>query len=63
MRDYYQDGIDDGCGRHRYDDGDYPQNNGDLYDYQLGLERGQRRRRNYNEIDRETDSAWESCSY
>ncbi len=25
MRDYFQDGFDDGYGRYRIDDGDYPQ--------------------------------------
>ena len=55
MRDYYQDGIDDAMGRCRDNDGDYPQNDGDLYDYQLGLERGQQRRKNYDEIDRDIE--------
>ena len=56
MRDYYQDGIDDAMGRYRDNDGDYPQNDGDLYDYHRGLERGQQRRKNFDEIDRD----WES---
>lgn len=43
MRDYYQDGFDDGYGRSRYDDGDYPANDGDRYSYRTGMEDGQRR--------------------
>ena len=53
MRDYYQDGWDDGYGRDRIDDGDYPVTESDKYSYRTGLEDGRRRRRIADEIDRE----------
>ncbi len=53
MRDYYQDGFDDGYGRYRIDDGDYPQSDSDWYSYRDGLEEGRRRRRIADELDRE----------
>ena len=63
MRDYYQDGIDDGFGAYRSDKGDYPQDAGDIYDYHRGLERGQQRRKNVDEFEREVEFGWESDPY
>ena len=53
MRDYYQDGYDAGYGRDVYSGGDYPETDGDWYDYQQGLEDGRRHRRISEELDRE----------
>jgi hypothetical protein len=53
MRDYFQDGFDDGYGRYRIDDGDYPQSDSDKYSYRDGLEEGRIRRRIADELDRE----------
>ncbi|OQB40147.1 MAG: hypothetical protein BWY04_01438 [candidate division CPR1 bacterium ADurb.Bin160] len=55
MRDYYQDGFDDGYGRYRIDDGDYPQSDSDWYSYRDGLEEGRRRRRIADEISKELE--------
>ncbi len=53
MTDYYQDGFDDGYGRHRSGEREYPQNDGDDYNYRKGVEDGQRRRRVMDEPDDE----------
>ncbi len=52
MRDYRRDGFNDGYGKKRDDDGDYPQNDGDVYSYRRGYEDGQRRREIANELER-----------
>lgn len=53
MGDFYQNGFDGGYGRSFHGDREYPQNDGDEYSYQRGLEDGQRRRRISDELDRE----------
>ena len=53
MRDYYQDGFDDGYGRKGYGEREYPQFDGDKYDYEKGLEDGQRRKKISEELDSE----------
>ena len=53
MRDYYQDGFDDGYGRSSYGDREYPRTNCDKHSYQQGLEHGRRRQRISDELDRE----------
>ena len=55
MRDYYNDGYEQGYGREVDNEGDYPKTEGDKYDYQRGLEEGRRRRRISDEIDRELE--------
>lgn len=50
MRDYYQDGFDDGYGNDIYGEREQPQNDGDDYSYRQGLEDGQRRRDISNEL-------------
>ena len=52
MRDYYDDGWNDGYGRWRCDDGDYPTTDDERYSYRRGLKDGQKRRRIAEEIDR-----------
>ena len=48
MEDYYNDGFNVGYGRPDFNDGHTPpQTDGELYDYQHGIEDG-RRRRNYD---------------
>lgn len=51
MRDYYDDGWNDGYGRWRRDDGDCPTTDDERYSYRRGFEEGQRRRRVADEID------------
>lgn len=46
-------GFDDGYGRSRYDDGDYPKTDGDRYSYREGLEEGSRRRKISDKLERE----------
>jgi len=53
LRDYRQDGFDDGYGQHRDDFGDEPKTAGDEYSYREGFEDGQRRRVISDELDRE----------
>lgn len=53
MRDYRQDGFNDGYGRHRDNDGDYPQNDMDKYSYRSGYEEGRRRREISDELERD----------
>ena len=53
MRNYYQDGFDNGYGRDHNGPREYPQNDGDDYSYRRGQEDGRRRRDIANELDRE----------
>jgi len=53
MRDYYQDGFDNGYGRdNRNYDNDYPKTDGDRYSYERGIEDGERRRKIREELDK-----------
>ena len=61
MRDYYDDGYQDGYGKYRYDDRDYPKSEADRYSYYRGLREGQRHRRISNEIDREIEYHYTHC--
>jgi len=52
MEDYYEDGFNTGYGRSYLNDGhDSPQSDGERYDYQQGIEDGQRRRRFADELE------------
>ena len=54
MRDYYNDGFQQGYGRPNDNyDNDYPRSDGDRYSYRCGVEDGERRRRVSDELDRE----------
>lgn len=50
MRDYYQDGFNDGYGNKTYGDREFPVTDGDRYSYEQGLEVG-RRWRSYRDED------------
>lgn len=53
MSDFYKNGFDDGYGRGNAGERDCPQNDGDKYSYERGLEDGHRRGRISDELDRE----------
>lgn len=53
MRDFYNDGFNDGYGNRTYSPREYPQTDQDDYSYCTGIEDGQRRRRISDELDRE----------
>ena len=54
MRDFYDDGFNDGYGRNgSRGDRECPQTDGDKYSYQQGIEHGRRRREISDELDRE----------
>lgn len=56
MEDYYDDGFNAGYGRSYLNDHhDSPRTDGERYDYQRGIEDGQRRRQIADELDREWD--------
>jgi hypothetical protein len=51
--DFYQDGFDDGYGRGKYGEREYPETDGDRYSYERGVEDGRRRKSISEELDRE----------
>lgn len=53
MRDFYNDGFNDGYSGKTYGDREYPRSDGDSYSYRNGLEDGMRRRDVSRELDRE----------
>jgi len=53
MRDYYQDGFNDGYGKEVPGEREYPQNDGDDYSYRRGVEDGTRRKSISEELDAE----------
>ncbi len=53
MPDFYNEGFNDGYGKHFYGEREYPQSNGDRASYERGIEDGQRRGRIRDEIERE----------
>lgn len=53
MTDFYRDGFDDGYGRDKIGQREWPCNDGDDYSYRLGLEDGARRRRISDELESE----------
>jgi len=53
MRDFYDDGFNDGYGRRSYGDREYPQTDSDKNSYERGLEYGKLRKRISDELDEE----------
>ena len=53
MRDFYNDGFDDGYGRKTYGDREYPQAESDKASYERGLEYGHLRKRISDELERD----------
>jgi len=53
MRDFYNDGFDDGYGKKHYGEREYPQTDSDKNSYERGLEEGQRRKHISEELDQE----------
>jgi len=50
MRDLYQDGFDDGYGNKIYGEREYPQSDGNRYNYRQGVEDGKRRKNISDEL-------------
>ena len=55
MRDFYDDGFNDGYGKSWYGDREYPQSESDRASYKRGFEYGQLRRKIGNELEEETE--------
>ena len=55
IRDFYDDGYNDGYGRKTFGDREYPQTDGDKYSYERGLEYGRLRKKISDELDQEID--------
>jgi len=53
MRDFYNDGFNDGYGRRSYGDREYPQTESDKASYEQGVEYGKLRKRISYELDEE----------
>ena len=53
MRDFYDDGFNDGYGRRSYGDREYPQTDLDEASYKCGLEYGKLRKHISDELDEE----------
>ena len=53
MRDYYQDGFNDGYGNKTYGERECPQSDGDRYNYEQGTADGKRRKNISDELERE----------
>lgn len=55
MRDYYNDGFNEGYGREHTSPREYPQTDGDEYSYRRGREDGERRKEAGRDIERGGD--------